>query len=74
MKIVNISLEMNNGFSVKYWQKLCTKLRKLNLKIALFSVFDAGTPPSDTPFFPLQWQKIYNSSGKGTKTEKAGGI
>ena len=36
MKIDNILLEMNNGFSVKCWQKVCTKFRKLSLKIAIF--------------------------------------
>ena len=27
---------MNNGFSVKCWQKVCTKFHKLSLKIAIF--------------------------------------
>ena len=37
MRIANILLEMNDEFSVKCWQKVCTKLSKLNLKIAFFS-------------------------------------
>ena len=28
--IVNISLEKNNGFSVKCWEKICTKFCKTN--------------------------------------------
>ena len=36
IKIANILLKINNGFSVKGCEKVCTKLRKLSLKIAIF--------------------------------------
>ena len=62
--IANILLQMNNhGFSVKYWQKLCTKLRKLRLKIAFFR----------HPLF-TSMAKDFSSFVKGIKTEKVRGI
>ena len=33
-----------------------------------------GTTLLDAPFFSLQWPNIYNSSGKGFRTGKVGGI
>ena len=45
MKITNILLvKMNNVFSVKHWQKVCTKLRKFSFKNCnMFSASDGGT-------------------------------
>ena len=36
---IYISLEKNHGFSVKFWQNICTKFCKLSLKIAFFQHF-----------------------------------
>ena len=47
IKIANSLLKMKIGFSAKCWQKVCTKLRKLNLKISFFSASEGGTSPSE---------------------------
>ena len=51
--IANISLEKNNGFSLKCWQKICTKFCKLSVKNAFFFSASEGKFPSDTPIFSM---------------------
>ena len=68
MKIDNILLEMNNGFSVKCWQRYAPNSENWVWKLQFFQLLQ--TPHC----FSLHWPKIYNSSGKGIKTGKAGGI
>ena len=70
--IANISLEKNNGFSAKCWQKICTKFCKLSLKIAFFSQLLRGSSPSDTRIF-FNGQKFIMPN-KGINTRKVGGI
>ena len=38
----------------------------------IFFSFLGGVPPQTSPFF--QWPKVYNSSNKGIKSRKVGGI
>ena len=71
MIIVNISLEKSDGFSVKCWQKICTKFCKLSLKIAFFSDSEGKFPLRHPHFFSGQKLIMPN---KGIKTRKVGGI
>ena len=68
MKIANIFFIGNKIFS-KMLAKGMHQIPKIEFENCNF--FSAS---SDTPFFSLHWPKIYNSSGKGIKTGKAGGI
>ena len=43
-------------------------------KLHVFSSASDQALPSQTPLFSLQWPNIYNSSGKGIKAGKVGGI
>ena len=69
--IANISLEKNNGFSVKCWQKICTKFCKLSLQIAFFQLL-RGSSPSDTRSFsngqkfimPIKQRHQYKEGGR----------
>ena len=69
--MANISLEKNKGFSVKCWQKICTKFCKLSLKIEFFSAYEGKFPLSYLHFFNGQKFIMPN---KGIKTRKMGGI
>ena len=69
MRIPNILLEMNDEFSVKCWQKVCTKLSKLNLKIAFFQLL-RGKLPFRHPLFSSSMATDF--SGKCIKTGKGG--
>ena len=70
MIIAKILLEMNNGFSVKYWQKEYTpNLLKLSLKIAFFSLASDGAFPSDT-FFLFSGQRFIIVWAKASKQER----
>ena len=68
MKIANIFFIGNKIFS-----KMLAKGMHLIPKIE-FENSNFFSASSDTPFFSLHWPKIYNSSGKGIKTGKAGGL
>ena len=68
MRIANILSEMNDEFLVKCWQKVCTKLSKLNLKIAFFS-FLGETALQTSPFSSSM---ATDFSGKCIKTGKGG--
>ena len=69
--IANISLEKNNGFSVKCWQKIFTKFCKLSLKNAFFQLLKGKFPLRHPHFF--NGQKFIMPT-KGIKTRKVGGI
>ena len=60
-------------FSKMLAKGIYTKLPKLSLKIAFFSLASDEAFPLRHPFsFSLQWPKIYNSLGQGITTGKMG--